>query len=198
MKKIVLSLLFSVGFILAGMAQLGIKPAIGVNFSSPRVTDNDFNHMTGTGFQIGGSVQLGNKFYVEPGIFWTSYANKIVMFEEDEGHPLEYNTIRIPAMLGLNILGNNDKSLLNLSVFVGPSANIFVNMKDDEQGYNKDYMKAVAWSANAGIGVAVWFVFLDVGYEYGFTNTYSYDEDGYKNDIKVSSIWVNLGARLRL
>jgi hypothetical protein len=53
------------------------------------------------GFQVGASVLIGEKFYVEPGIF---YVRKSTQFVEDGSSPnelqLDMSGIRIPVAVG--------------------------------------------------------------------------------------------------
>jgi hypothetical protein len=89
------------------------------------------------GFQIGASVLIGEKFYVEPGIF---YIRKSTQFVEEGSSPnelqLDMSGIRIPVAVGYHLLGN-EESLAALRILGGGSA-FFVTGVDAE-GASKYY-----------------------------------------------------------
>jgi len=71
MKKIIFLLSATFLLTLAVRAQTTIKPTIGLNltdFSS----NKDGDAKGKVGYQIGGSVAFGKKFYIEPGIFMSA------------------------------------------------------------------------------------------------------------------------------
>jgi len=194
MKKLIVIIVFIAGFSLSMMAQVVLKPQIGLNMSVPIVADNNFTQISGLAGQWGVSLLLGKKFYVEPGVIWANYKNKVVLFEGDEGHDLQYSVLKIPVFAGFHIVGNS-KSFFDLRLFAGPSMSIL--LKNEDNSFRDEYMKNTSFSVNGGLGLSVWFIFFDIGYEYGITDIYVQKEDGYNNSMSVNNIWFNLGARIR-
>ena len=164
MKKIIV-LLAGIAFLSAGYAQTTIKPTIGFNLTDFSKTD-DGQSKAKVGYQIGGSIAFGHKFYIEPGIF---YVGKSTDFSTTSSSPASYNAnikgIRIPVAVGLNVLGNAESDL-TLRAFGGPSA-FFITSTDN---LNKDQLNNTHWGLFAGAGVDFWKVFLDVSYEWSLTN----------------------------
>ena len=196
MKKLFFTVLLLVGFIMSASAQFAIKPQFGLNISSSKVPDMNYQYESGIGGQAGVTLVFGNKFYFEPGLIWKNYSNKILVFEGDEGHQFQFSTLKIPVYAGLHLIGNNDKSIVDLRIFGGPSASIFLSSGD--KNVLNDANKSTFFSMNAGLGVSVWFIFLDVGYEYGLTNVFEIEDDSVFPAIKTNDIFFNLGVRLRL
>ncbi len=202
MKKIIFTLLILTGFVTAGMAQITIKPAFGLNASRLSTDPGNWKHDGRLGFQFGGSVAIGKKFYVEPGIFWMKNNADITHTGDGGSGPTKFNhnisMIRVPVFAGFNILGN-EESLADLRVFLGPAMNIVTginNSEDHPDSPKKEDYKSVIWGGDIGLGVSVWWLFLDAGYEFGFSKVYK-DNDKF-GSAKASGLWTNLGVRIRL
>ncbi len=204
MKKIIFTLLIIAGIVTAGIAQINIKPAFGVNSTRLSTDPGNWQHDGRLGYQFGGSVAIGKKFYVEPGIFWMRNNSEISHLGGDGGASGAVNfnhnisMIRVPVFVGFAILGN-EESLADLRVFLGPSMSFITgvdNGEDHPEAPLKEDYKSVRWGGDVGLGVSVWWLFLDVGYEFGLSNIYK-DTDKY-GSAKASGIWTNIGVRIRL
>lgn len=194
MKKLILIHVLIAVFSFSAIGQIVLKPHLGLNISAPKVSDNNFTQISDMAGQWGVSLLMGKKFYIEPGVIWANYKNKVVLFEGDEGHDFQYSVLKIPLYAGLHIV-RNAKSFADLRLFMGPSISIL--LKNGEDSFMDEYMKNTSLAVNAGIGISVWFVFLDMGYEYGITDVYVQEGDGFNNTISVNNIWFNFGARIR-
>jgi hypothetical protein len=174
------------------MAQVELKPAIGFN-----ITDVSKDPVSGktkgqAGFQFGASVLIGNKFYVDPGIFWVK---KSTQFVEEGTTPteldLDMSGIRIPVAIGYHLLGN-EESTAALRILGGGSA-FFVTSVDAE-GVDKDDFNSPAWGVFAGAGLDIWILFLDVKYEWSLTDVASVTDF----DIgKHKGFFSNVGVRIK-
>lgn len=105
MKHLILSFALLLFTVLSTRAQV-FKPAVGINFT-------DFSKDAGTGefksqvgWQVGGSVAIGKKVYLEPGIF---YVRKSTEYKTSGGSSsstdFDISGIRIPVAVGVNLLG---------------------------------------------------------------------------------------------
>jgi len=202
MKKIIFTLLIIAGIVTAGMAQFSIKPAFGVNSTLLSTDPGNWEHDGRLGYQFGGSVAIGKKFYVEPGIFWMRNNSEITHLGDDgttgaTNFNHNISMIRIPVFVGLAVLGK-EESLANLRVFLGPSMSFITSVNNDqdhpESPLKEDY-KSVRWGGDVGIGVSVWWLFLDVGYEFGLSEIYN-DTEKF-GSAKASGIWSNIGVRIK-
>ena len=194
MKSLVLSVfaLFTVSLL---SAQTTIKPGVGMNFT-------DFsNDITGAGeftakagWQLGGSVAFGKKFYFEPGIFYTAKStqfqssNTLVLPDQKTN----INGIRIPLAVGLNLIGN-DKSLVSLRGFGGLSGFFLTGVGED---LDIDNFEKFNFGVFAGAGIDFWKLFLDLSSEWSLTNIQS--DISQIEYGKSRSIFVTAGLRIPL
>jgi len=134
MKKLISFILVVCGVGMIGHAQT-LKPGVGLNFTDV-VANGDGTANGRTGWQIGGSVAFGDKFYLEPGLF---YQGKSVEFSSSDNltEPdldASLKGFRIPVAVGVNLLGNAE-SATSLCVFGGGSGFFLTDLGDD---LNKD------------------------------------------------------------
>lgn len=191
MKKILL-LLPVMCITLVSLSQTTIKPAVGLNFS-------DFSKNGGpggeaqakVGWQLGGSVAFGKKFYWEPGLFYVGKSTKFTSDVASSEVDADINGIRIPIDVGYQLLGN-EKSLATLHVFGGLSG-FFVTSTNN---IDKDSINKSNFGLFAGAGVDIWKVFVDLSYEWSLTNIQKHVED---IDIgKSRTLFLNAGIRINL
>lgn len=188
MKKITLIvvLLATVG---STFAQSTIKPGIGLNFTSITGTGDDVNGKMG--WQLGGSVEFGKKFYIEPGLFYmtenaeaTTVNNGVNTLTD-----AKFNGIRIPLAVGLNILGNTESSF-GLRVFGGGSAFLLTRVSE---GLDKNDFNNSKWGVFAGVGADISIFYIDWSYQWSVTNV---QQDITDIDFgKTNGIFLTAGLR---
>ena len=194
MKKIILSAIIIAAFSFSSISQTTVKVAFGIN-NSRLSTDND-NWSNGArfGYQMGGSWLLGNKLYVEPGIYWATISSDMVNINDASlNFENKISILRIPVFAGYHILGDASESFFNLRVFGGPSVSFITKVETSD--LIKDDFSKVLWGVDAGIGINVWWLFIDIGYEWGLNKVYSHDDHG---SAKAQAFWANLGVRFQL
>jgi hypothetical protein len=176
-------------------AQTTIKPAVGLNFTDWSQDDASGEFRAKAGWQIGGSVAFGKKFYVEPGIF---YVGKSTEFEVNASNPsfdnfkANLNGIRVPVAVGANLLGN-EKTAFSLRGFGGFSGFFVTSVGDD---IDKADVNTAQWGVFAGAGIDIWKIFLDLSYEWSLTNV---QKDVSLIDFgKTRSLFINAGIRINL
>ena len=194
MKKGILTLLIILGSIAMLQAQFAIKPSVGINTSHLTTEHMKWGTEGRLGYQFGVGVLVGDKFYFEPGIFWNTTSKDVYDKTSEEPVDFSHSTsfIRIPAVIGYHILGN-EESLADLRFFAGPAVSFVTGVKDDTGELSKDDFKSMIFDINAGVGVDVWIFFLEWNYVFGLTPVF---QDGH-NDAKDQIFNVNLGARFR-
>lgn len=174
------------------MAQVELKPAIGINITDVSKDPSSGKAKGQAGFQFGASVLIGDKFYVEPGVFWVK---KSTQFVEEGTTPdeldLDMSGIRVPVAIGYHLLGH-EESTAALRILGGASA--FVVTSVDAEGVDKDDFSSPAWGVFAGAGLDIWILFLDVKYEWSLTDVASVTDF----DIgKHKGFYTNAGVRFR-
>ena len=191
MKKFTL-ILIVLFMAIAAYSQVELKPAIGINVTNVSKDPDTGNSKGQVGYQVGASVLIGKKFYVDPGIF---YVKKSTQFVEEGTTPqelkLNMSGIRIPVAVGYHLFGN-EESLAALRILGGGSA--FFMTSVDAEGANKEDFKSPSWGLFAGAGLDIWILFLDVKYEWSLTDVSSITQF----DVgKYRSFYSNLGVRIK-
>jgi hypothetical protein len=185
-------LLIAVFMAAASYAQVELKPAIGLTITDVSKDPGSGQAKGQAGFQFGASVLIGDKFYVDPGVFWVKKSTKFV----EEGTTvdelkLDMSGIRIPVTVGYHLLGD-EESVASLRILGGGSA-FFVTSVDAE-GADKSDFSSPSWGVFAGAGLDIWILFLDVQYEWSLTDVSSVTNF----DIgKHKGFYTNLGVRIK-
>jgi hypothetical protein len=171
-------------------AQAELKPGIGITFSDMSKSPANGEVTGQLGWQLGGSVLIGQKFYGEGGVF---YATKSTAFTESSAKlqfTNDINGFRIPVALGFHLIGEQ-KGQFALRVFGGGSA--FIVTSVSAPGASKDDFTSPTWGVFAGAGLDIFMFFVDLQYEWSLSDvsTLSSVDIG-----KSRSFIANAGIRL--
>ncbi len=192
MKKTLTLLLALVFTGLVAHAQFDIKIHAGSNTLSVKQNPSFGNLNPKAGLQFGGSVAIGKKFYVEPGVFiWA--INQEISFDSIQGSSYGHRVggWRFPLHIGYSIIKQSN-DFLNLRVFTGVVYNYLNTINSDLPNVTLDNYNKSQWGINAGLGFSIWFVFIDLGYEWGLTEIFR------DHNAKYQQFWGNLGIRIRI
>ncbi|MCU0370412.1 MAG: PorT family protein [Bacteroidales bacterium] len=202
MKKTIIFTLLLVSAACTGYSQLELKPAIGFNFSRFD-SDPTFDDVPDSliadgraGYQVGASLAIGRKMYVEPGIFYNYMSQSFAStnFElQKSSFNLNTSYIRVPVNFGFQLIGYNT-SFAGLRIYLGPSMFIPLSVKENTYPLEKEDLKSPQFDISAGAGLNIWLLFLDVSYGWGLTPMFKDDSI----EAKMQSLYVNAGFRFRL
>jgi hypothetical protein len=202
MKKIILfTSLFSL-LITNCFSQLELKPALGINVASfksnPRFDSKNDSLVAGSkaGYQIGASLAIGRKLYVEPGIFYTGMNQTFTPTNiENEKSKFTFSPsyLRIPVNFGFQFIGSTN-SIAGLRIYLGPSMMIPLNVKENSYPLVKEDLKSPQFDFSVGAGLNVWLLFLDVSYGWGLTPQFKDDSI----EAKMQAFYANIGFRFKL
>lgn len=194
MKKLISCLILIIVFSVSVFSQINIKPSFGINTSLLKSDFSGFESEGKIGYQFGASVLIGDKFYLEPGLYYSTVYSEILVGEIGEVNiDNKLSSLRLPVHVGYHIFGNSSETLANLRVFAGPSMAIITTI-DESSGLSKKDFNSVLWGLDAGIGFNVGWLFMDFGYEWGLNDAYKNEDI---SDIKFNSLWANIGFRIR-
>jgi len=194
-KSILLTVAMLFGTLVFLQAQIEIKGTLGINAQRYDNEPQDFSQSARIGYNFGGSLQIGKKFYVEPGIFWQKMGSELVHKDQsDLDFKTDINSIRIPAFVGYQIIGGDKENIFGVRVFGGPTAAFVTSISSDGTDLDKEDFNNLIWGVDVGAGVDLWLLFLDVGYEWGLTPVFKNDP----NDAKNRMWWSNVGIRIRI
>lgn len=167
MKKLFLSLSLLLA-VNVGFSQVAFKPSLGISFND--FSSNSSGEFKGkVGAQLGGSVAIGKKFYVEPGIFYATKSSEFSYLNSQNTSiavDAVIKGIRVPLAVGVDVIGNT-KSLVNIRVFGGGSGFFMTGVSDD---LVKDNFSSPTWGTFAGVGTDILMFFADISYEWSLTN----------------------------
>lgn len=202
MKKIIIFSLFLSSLVTAGFSQLELKPAIGINVASfksnPKFDSKNDSLVAASraGYQIGASLAIGRKLYIEPGIFYNKMNQSFTptnLENEKSEFTFSPSYLRIPVNFGFQFIGSTN-SLAGLRIYLGPSMFIPLNVKDNSYPIVKSDLKSPQVDFSVGAGLNVWLLFLDVSYGWGLTAQFKDDPI----QAKMQAFYGNIGFRFKL
>lgn len=170
------------------LAQAQVKPGVGLSFTNITGTGED---VTGRiGWQIGGSVAFGERFYIEPGVFYQTESVEFVSPSTSSTTDATYSGVRVPLAIGLDILGGTD-STIGLRGFGGGSGFFVTGTTSDV--LDKEDFSSPKWGVFAGLGLDISLFYLDLSYQWSLTNI---QEDVSAIDLgKSNALFVTAGIR---
>ncbi len=206
MKKFVLIIIIAfVSTLTYAQLGFGIKGAITM---SELTTDiSDYENAAKTGFQLGAFVRIGDKWHLQPEVYFSGKAGEFQYDIEPLGsdkisvkESFKLNTIDVPVLIGYKLI---DPPTLNVRLQAGPVASFVMNKKfditfdgvsEDPTDEYKDAYKDMNWALQFGAGVDFLFLTVDVRYELGLNSIYDKPEgtmtshDKVKNNVFFLSI----------
>lgn len=190
MKKQLFFFAFLLSMATMAFGQFEIKALVGTNFAqlSKHPTDTDWKAKAG--YQFGAGVLIGDKFYVEPGIQFVRSSREVTTETADQ-IDFSQNFIKIPVYAGYHLLGH-ESGPIALRVFAGPAVSVAGKIKKGEDQISKDDIKNAHFMVDAGVGLDVFFLFVEANYEYALTDYFT-DE---AHDSKHSAFIINAGIHI--
>lgn len=195
MKKLLI--LFIVLFTaLDNYGQFTFGPKIGYNTSKLSADLDSISESVKHNFQIGAFARFGKKLYIQPEIFYgTSGGTLKIEGTTVKKEEVKFNNLCIPVLVGFKLI---DAKIINLRVMAGPVANFIMGTEveaDDviEDPLQDNDFKSASWGMDLGAGVDVFFLTLDIRYEFGLNNIYNGSED---LSLKSNLFIVSLGFKL--
>lgn len=200
MKNLLLILLLlAFGSAVNAQSVFSLGPKVGYN--SYELTDNTDSVRVSikNSLQIGAFIRVGSRFYFQPEANYQVDKSTLdqsigtILLSQD----VTLKSLKVPALIGVKLVNKNN---FNLRLMVGPAVKFILDKKLDPSAINElrpiqttDDLKNSIWSVQAGAGMDIFFVTLDVRYEMGIDNTYN----GNSNlSMKHNMFNVSLGIKL--
>lgn len=193
MKKLIVSIIFIIATINL-MAQLSLGPKIGYTASTLSTDSEDIKKDFNNTLHFGAFVRLGGKTYLQPELlFMTKGAEFGYNLQEGAKQNVELNTIDIPVLIGFKLI---DLKIADIRAMGGPVGSFVINKDIKAKGaisevdeLGEDDISDANWGLQAGVGVDVLSLSLDVRYHFSLTNAYNetflldqFDTDNVKNN----------------
>lgn len=193
MKRTIFTLTFLISLALVSYAQVEIKGGGGINLAGFSKDLDNYTTDGRIGYQFGAGALIGEKFYVEPSVYWLRVAQYAVLKDDPEEieNLVALNSIRVPVHLGYHIIGGKEEKVFALRVFAGPGFGFLTKVTSDLSDLTKDDFKSFNLDIDAGLGIDIWFIFVEAQYSWGMLKVM---EEG--SDAKVRGLVANAGFRI--
>jgi hypothetical protein len=188
-------------------AQFNFGIKAGYNASNLSSSYDSISSALSSGFHAGVFARIGKRVHLQPELYYTvygsSYENIGVKTISNWKQKVTVGTLDIPLLIGFDIIKSK---MLKWRIDVGPAISIVLNSKiDDIYGpgaiTTSDLNKA-NWYIQAGTGIDVWFLTLDIRYQAGLNslisnvNSLTYTNQVYTIDTKGNLFLVSLGWKI--
>jgi hypothetical protein len=196
MKKIFLLLVFLLSAdIMFGQFDFGLK--LGYNATKLTTNLDSVTSSFGSGFHVGAFARIGKKFYLQPEAYYSMQTDKFKGDSTNWAQNVKIGSMDIPLLVGFKAL---DAKVVKLRIVAGPVASFVVNRKvkdlEDVTGpLTEADINNVNWMLQAGAGLDVLFLALDIRYQVGL-NSVIQDVQTTTWDTKGSGWVISLGIKL--
>lgn len=160
----------------AGMAQVKIQPQAGLTLSRFTTDEIIDQSEARVGTDLGVSFRFGQRAYFYPGVYWKRWSSDLAVLGSDtlgtSNFTLDVQSIQVPARLGVNLVHGE---LFKLRINGGPAWTRVVNLESDPsdpEAWNIEDFNSNIWSWQAGMGIDLWFLTLDVTYDQGINTMF--------------------------
>jgi hypothetical protein len=151
------------------------------------------------GYMFGADLKLGQRWFLEPGIhFMVRNLNFTYTTAADiPAQEFRYTerSLRVPLMLGLNLLDPAEDPAVNVSVMGGPTALIGLSSELDRSSLDIT-TRGTQWYIGFAGEVQMGFLFVNGGYDVAMSNVF--DGDSFTTNPKANFYHLAAGVRLKL
>lgn len=151
------------------------------------------------GYMFGADVKLGQRWFLEPGIHFMvrnlnfTYATAVDI--PAQNFKYTERSLRVPLMLGLNLMDPAEDPAVNVSIMGGPTALIGLSSQLDQGSLNVS-TRGTQWYLGFAGELQFGFLFVNGGYDVAMSNVF--EGDSFKTNPKANFYHIAAGARLRL
>lgn len=152
------------------------------------------------GYQFGVAVLFGERFYVQPGVQWSTIGTTVVNKNTVTGAELTDETtlkvISVPMKVGFRLIDPSTENMINVRLWGGfdghhvMSVDHNVNDPATADLSEDDYSNLIL-NADFGLGIDILFLYIESGYQLGISPVHAGGDQA-----KANSFYANLGVRL--
>lgn len=154
----------------------------GANYSNIYGNPATLNRKGKTGIVIGAFARVGDRLYVEPGAYFSSYGSKFDF--NAQRYDAKFNTLQVPLLIGYKFISKKD---FDFHAAVGPEADFNLKKPAPVQGYG---YKSFTPGGRVNAGVDIGHFTIDLGSSYGFAKA------NKKLDQKIGMYSLTVGFKL--
>ena len=180
MKYLILFLLGVMLFDKSYGQQIKVNPQAGLNYAQtfPQREAIDATGQRGS-YQVGLDLRVGDFdhwVYWQPGVHYSAYNVFLQVAEPagsayDDSDFIKLSTLKIPIDVGLYLTGSD--GILRVRTEAGLTPTVLLHRKESAMDPLYTHFQTFGLGLNAGVGVDIAFVTLDVNYEYGLSKMYN-------------------------
>jgi len=148
------------------------------------------------GYQFGAMVTFGSRFFVQPGIQYTSILTELKNSSESTEYTDEtsVNLISVPLRVGFRLIDPGTENLINVRLYGGFEGHHVMSVSHDKKSgkvgdLDEDDFTNLIVQGDFGLGLDIAFVFIDMGYQLGLSSITS------GSDTKANAFYGNVGVK---
>jgi hypothetical protein len=194
MKKILIFLIVLFAA-LDNFGQFTFGPKLAYTTSKLSTDFDSIHESIKNNYQVGVFFRFGKKLYLQPEIAYATSGGNLKLEGTTLTEKIKLKNLYVPVLIGYKLINTK---IINLRIFAGPVANFILNKEVvfDESltpPVQESDLKNIAWGMDVGAGVDVFFLTLDLRYEFGLNNIY---DGAGPQTIKSNVFVVSLGFKL--
>ena len=153
------------------------------------------------GYQAGVALTFGERFFVQPGVQFTTISTKVINENTSSGFSFEDETnlkfLSIPLKVGFRLIDPKTEDIFNVRVFGGIDGHHITSVDHSTKSgkiedLNKDDYNNLIVNADFGMGIDLLIFYLDAGYQIGLSPVHSGSDDATAN-----LFYTNIGLRIK-
>lgn len=197
MKKILILIIVLFAAI-DNYGQFTLGPKIGYATSKLSTDLNDVTEDVKHNFQVGAFARFGKKLYLQPEIFYATSGGTMKMEGTEIQQEIKIKNLCVPVLVGFKLI---NAKVFNLRIMAGPSVNFILDktVKADDlytDPLQESNFKNTTWGMDVGAGFDVFFLSLDLRYEFGLNNIYDPQDGDAPQSISSNIFIVSLGFKI--
>lgn len=194
MRKLLLIVFVVTGFTTNTFAQFNVGLKAGLNYSTIKAENNEFNESGILGYHVGAWARVGSSVYLQPELYLGSKGADLKFTQEgttvEQSGKARFTTLDVPVLLGTKI----GLESFNVRLMAGPAFQFNLDTDDSafSQAVNPDFYRYRDFVTNlqAGAGVDFGNLSIDLRYETSL-------KDINKNDGQKQNL-IHLGVGFKL
>ncbi len=159
----------------------------GLSASQILLSNSTYESAYSAGFIAGFSYKRGRFGYWEAGL---NYNGSVVALDDVSSaeQTMYIRQVELPLSVGLNLLAET-RRVLGLRIFGGVAPGYIFSIEDNPFGLSKGDFNPFQLGGRLGVGIDVFFLFVEGGYQYGLMDLLK------EQDSNLSQLYVLLGFR---
>ncbi len=156
---------------------LVLNPQAGVTATHLTSDPADITDQARVGYAFGGNLRFGGSVYLSPGAYVQRTSLRITRRDALTATTVKdvvgVNSVYVPLKVGFNLSTNAaSPGSVGLRVFGGPALTIISSVKANDLGITKDDYESTHLGLEAGAGLDLTVLTIDVSYEKGLGKTF--------------------------